>query len=149
MPSYSYHCWDVVGHLFQNCRFKKCCLCTYKSRLYRLDGQQNRLDLYHRSASTRFYENRLELCLDHPRWRKSSWFVPHSTCFCQKKVNICLLMFQLLNLNGDHHCTHCMSLNFNPHILSQYYESQSGLTQCWPIRCKYFNNVIKCLMYSY
>ena len=53
--------------------------------------------------------------------------------FAKKKlIIICLLMFQLLNLNGDHHCTHCMSLNFNPHFctfFSQYYESQSGLTQ--------------------
>ena len=40
--------------------------------------------------------------------------------FCQKVVNMCLIMFQLLNLNGDHRCTHCMSLNFNPHFLSQY-----------------------------
>jgi len=40
----------MVGHLFQNCRFK-----AYKSRLYRLDGQQNRFDLYH-------------VRLDHPRW---------------------------------------------------------------------------------
>ena len=32
-----------------------CCLCAYKSRLYRLDGQQNRFDLYH-------------VRLDHPRW---------------------------------------------------------------------------------
>jgi len=42
---------------------------VYKSRLYRLDGQQNRLDLYHVqlnplrwSALTRFYENQLDLC---------------------------------------------------------------------------------------
>jgi len=54
----------------------------------------------------------------------------------------------MLNLNGDHRCTHCMSLNFKPHFLSQYYESQSGLTRCWPIRCKYFDDFIKCLVYS-
>jgi len=79
MPSYFYHCWDMVGRLFQNCQIKKCCLCAYKSQLYRLNGRQNRLDLYHRSAFAQFYENRLNSCLDHPRWRKSSWFVPRST----------------------------------------------------------------------
>jgi len=51
----------MVGHLFQNCRFK-----AYKSRLYRLDGQQNRFDLYH-------------VRLDHPRWSALTWFVPDST----------------------------------------------------------------------
>ena len=35
------------GPFVSKLSIQKCCLCAYKSRLYRLDGQQNRFDLYH------------------------------------------------------------------------------------------------------
>ena len=43
------------GPFVSKLSIQNCCLCAHKSRIYRLDGQQNRFDLYH-------------IWLDHPRW---------------------------------------------------------------------------------
>ena len=82
----------MYGWLFvSNCQ--NCCLCAYKSQLYRLNGQQNRLDLYHNQLN---HLSEVE-CIHsirasiihggviwvdschiqlNPRWRKSTWFTP-------------------------------------------------------------------------
>jgi len=86
------------GPFVSKLSIQKCCLCAYKLRLYRLDGQQNRFDLYHvwldhprwsACASTRFYENRIYSChirLDHPR-------LSASTRFYENRVDSCHVRF--------------------------------------------------------
>ena len=72
------------GPFVSKLSIQKCCLCAYKSRLYRLDDQQNRFDMYHvwldhprwsARASTRFYENRLDFMkIDSILWKSTRFY---------------------------------------------------------------------------